>query len=529
MYRFKVVQGTALKPVRTNAALAKNIETIHDSFLRALQMNPALMEKNMALKLTIIGSGPGGHTAAFAAASAGAEVTLIERGHIGGTCLNQGCIPTKALRASTDALEAARRLSEYGIIMPGTPIPDLMAMQERKNKIVSALRAGLEKTAASHKIRLERGNARLISPTLVRVTRENGETIDIESERIILAMGSTPFDLPGMAPDNETILNSNQALELKNIPERLLIVGGGVIGCEFACIFQALGTKVTIVQGAERLLAAPGLDADISRLLQREMKKRKINVILGATVSGTEKNNGENVARLAPSSFVNPEVAATLPPIPEHVSFDKMLITVGRAANSKDMGLEEAGVALDSRGWVITDEYLRTSVPNIYAIGDILGPKCVMLAHVAAHEAFVTVANCLGGSEKMDYSVVPSGIFTSPEIASVGLSEEEAQKQGIVTASSTVLMRTLGKAHAMGEVTGQIKIVAEKEGGKLLGVHMMGAHATDIVGEAALALRLGATASDLAATIHAHPTLTEGVFEAAVQLAGWPYIKKNNA
>ncbi len=483
----------------------------------------------MALKLTIIGSGPGGHTAAFAAASAGAQVTLIERGHMGGTCLNQGCIPTKALRASADALDAARRLSEYGISMPGTPVPDFAAIQERKNKIVAALRTGLEKNMAAHKVRVERGDARLISPNLVRVVHQNGESTDIESDKIILAMGSKPFDLPGMAPDNETILNSNQALELAAIPKRLVIVGGGVIGCEFGCIFQSLGTEVTIVQGAERLLAAPGLDADISRLLQREMKKRKINVILGATVSGVEKNGAEKTALLAPSPFLAPEISAGLPSIPERVACDQVLVTVGRAANSKDMGLEEVGIKLDSRGWVVTDEHLRTSVPNIYAIGDILGPKYVMLAHVAAHEALIAVANCLGGAESMDYSVVPSGIFTSPEIASVGLSEEEAQKQGIVVATSTVLMRTLGKAHAMGEVAGQIKIVAEKEGGKLLGVHMMGAHATDIVGEAALALRLGATASDLAATIHAHPTLTEGVFEAAVQLAGWPYITKNNA
>lgn len=469
----------------------------------------------MSLRLTIIGGGPGGYTAAFAAARAGLSVTLVESDRIGGTCLNNGCIPTKTLRASADALELALRLSQFGITSQGAEV-DPVAVLARKEKVCATLRGGLEKACASLGVTLVRGRARVVGAALTEIFAEDGKTL-VESDRVIIATGSRPLDLPGLPLDHRHVLSSDDALRLDRVPTSLIIVGGGVIGCELAFIYQAFGAKVTVVEGQNRLLPLPSVDADMGTLLQREMKKRRIGCELGRTLKDLRVADGMARAVLGPSPFIDAPTPAQRKETP--LEAEAVLVTVGRAPNTAGLGLAEAGIAVDRRGWIETDERLQTSLPGVYAVGDALGPSKIMLAHVAAVEGLCAVRNCLGQDSRMDYSVVPSGIFTAPEIGCVGLTEAQAVEKGHDVRVATFQMRELGKAQAMNELPGLFKLVADAATGKLLGAHIAGAHATDLIAEAALALRMGASAKDVASTIHAHPTLAEGFYEAALSLA----------
>lgn len=469
----------------------------------------------MATRITIIGAGPGGYTAAFEAAKAGAEVTLIESGHLGGTCLNYGCIPTKTLKASAEALEIAHRAAEFGVAGVTEAKADMPAIVARKRRVTETLRGGLEKTCAKLKVNVVKGRGQVISAALVRVMQEDGTTVDVAGDKIILATGSSTLNLPSLPVDHTHILSSDDALEMDHVPARLLIVGGGVVGCELAFIYQTFGSKVTIVEGQTRLLPIPSVDEEMSKLLQREMKKKGIAVELCRTVNSTTVENGAVLAQLGPSPFLPPESVPESAKKAATLEADAVFVTVGRVPNTGGLGLAEAGIATDKRGFVQANDYLETNVPGIYAIGDLLGPTRIMLAHMAVAEAFIAVENCLGGHKAARYDVVPSGIFTSPELADVGLTEEQAKAQGMDVAVSLFQFRELGKAQAMGELPGVFKLVADKATGKLLGAHIAGAHATDLIAETTLALQLGATVKDLAHTIHAHPTLAEGIFEAA--------------
>ena len=467
-------------------------------------------------RITILGGGPGGYTAAFAAAKAGAAVTLIEPAGMGGTCLNSGCIPTKTLKASAEALETAHRLAEFGISGVGAAVADMAAIVARKDKVGQVLRGGLEKTCVNLKITLLRGQGKLVGGTTVRVALNDGGETVVEGDAVILATGSRSMDLPGLAVDHKHIISSDDALNLPTVPKRLLIVGGGVIGCEMAFIFRAFGSEVRIVEGQTRLLPLPAVDEEISKLILRETKKRGIATCLGATTTGVvPQADGSLAVGLGPSPFVDPQLAYKGE---DSTQADLVMVTVGRAPNSQDLGLTEAGVAMDARGWITVNERMETSAKNIYAVGDVLGPAKIMLAHVAAVEGLCAVANCLGGNEVMNYRVVPSGIFTSPEVGTVGMSEAEAKAKNIPVRTSLFQMRELGKAQAMGETAGLFKLICEEQSGKILGAHIAGAHASDLVAEAALAMQLGATAADLVNTIHAHPTLAEGLYEAAHSL-----------
>lgn len=470
----------------------------------------------MSLRLTVIGGGPGGYTAAFAAARAGMSVTLVESDRLGGTCLNNGCIPTKTLKASADALEVALRLSQFGIAGLGTPCADPAAVLARKEKVCATLRGGLEKACAALGVTLVRGRGRVLGAGLVEAATEEGPR-RIEGDRVIIATGSSALELPGLPVDHRHVLTSDDALALDRVPSSLVIVGGGVIGCELAFIYQAFGAKVTVVEGQNRLLPLPSVDADMAALLQREMKKRRIGCELGRTLKDLRVEGGTVKAVLGPSPFIAEPTPAQSKEAP--IEAEAVLVTVGRAPNTSGLGLAEAGIAVDGRGWIQADEYMATSLPGVYAVGDVLGPSKIMLAHVAAVEGLCAVRNCLGQDVRMDYAVVPSGIFTSPEVGCVGLTEAQAAAAGHEVRVATFQMRELGKAQAMNELPGMFKLVADAATGKVLGAHIAGAHATDLIAEAALALRMGASVRDIADTIHAHPTLAEGLYEAALSLA----------
>lgn len=469
----------------------------------------------MSRKVTVIGAGPGGYTAAMRAAQLGGEVTLIENDNVGGTCLNWGCIPTKALKATAEALVTARRLSDFGCLLDGEPQPDLAAIMARKNKIVADLTAGIRHALDHHKVRYVEGTAVLAAPNRVQVTGPDGSTTKVPGDRLILAPGSKPSSLPGLVLDGRKIISSNEALLLEEVPSEVVVVGGGVIGCEFAFILKELGAGVTVVEGLDRPVGLPSVDRDSSKTLQREIKKRKIKLHLNKTVARTEDLPGGRVrVVLGPSPFLKEIKEKDKKEI--SLEADLVLVSVGREYNTSGIGLEEIGIDLHPKGWIRANEKMETGVPGVYAIGDALGPEKIMLAHCASTEAFVAAENCLGGDRVMTYDQVPSGIFTFPEMADVGLTEDQARERGFDYRADTALFRDLGKAQAMGEVEGQVKIVSEAKTGRVLGVHIIGPHATDLIAEATLALKLGATVTDLASTIHVHPSLSEAIFETSL-------------
>ena len=337
-------------------------------------------------------------------------------------------------------------------------------------------------------------------------------------DKIILASGSQPMVFPAFPFDGTHILSSNDALTLKTIPESILIIGGGVIGCEFAFIFQALGSQVTVVEALPRIIGLPSVDEDCSTILQREMKKKKIRLYLDKTVEKTEIQNGRVKVTIGPSPFLKEVKEKDRKPI--EVEVQKVLVSIGRESNTEALGLKTMGLELDSRDWIKANERLETNIPGIYAIGDALGPSKIMLAHVASTEGIVAAENIMGHNRIMNYEVVPSAIFTFPEVANVGLTEPQARERGQEVRADSFPFRALGKPQAMGEIVGQVKIVSERKSRRILGVHIAGPHATDLIAEGTLAIQLGATVEDLAQTIHAHPTLAEALMETAHKAAG---------
>ncbi len=475
----------------------------------------------MAVRIAILGAGPGGYVAAVRAAQLGADVTVIEEDDLGGTCLNWGCIPSKVLINTANLLERVKKADEFGITIDNGVWPNMARLMERKDKVVQDQRKGILDLLRRHHIRYLKGTGYLKRKGLAAVRLSEGGEKEVPWDKLILAIGSKPYNPPTLPFDGEKILSSNHALCLQKVPESILIVGGGVIGCEFAFILSALGAKVTIVEALSRMLPLPGVDEDCSKVLQREMKKRKINFMVNRTVEGFSEVEGKLRVTIGPSPFLEKPNDKEKKPIFQTV--DKILVCIGRAPNTTNLeGIELLGVKVDKKGWVLTNERMESSASDVYAIGDLLGPSKIMLAHVASAEGMVAAENAMGGRSRMDYHAVPSAIFTSPEIASVGLTEVEAQEQGYQVRSDTVLFRTLGKAHAIGEIAGQAKIISERSTGKILGVHIIGPHATDLIAEGTLAIRTGCRVKDLAETIHAHPTLSEVMGEAAFRAIDKP-------
>ena len=456
----------------------------------------------MGQRIVILGAGPGGYVAAIRAAQLGGDVTVVEKEEVGGTCLNRGCIPTKALVSSAEALELVRHARNYGVEVEGEVAYSLGAMMERKAKVVATQVKGILGLFKSHGVRLVRGTGRFKDARTVVVESGEGGPEEISADAVIVATGSRPAVIPAFPVDEERILSSDGALALEEIPETLLIVGAGVIGCEFAFILHALGARVTMVEMMPR--AVPPADAEIAALLERELKKRKIKLHCGEKILGVEEGeDGLLVASLESG---------------KRISAHKVLVSIGRTFNTDDLGLDRAGVATGPRGEIRVNERMETNVPGVYAVGDVVGG--MMLAHEASAEGVVAVENALGRDRVMDYAVVPSAIFTMPEIGSVGLTEERAREAGAEVRVGRFPFRGLGKAHAMGEIVGLAKIVADARTDRILGVHVMGAHASDLVHEAAVLMRGGGTVRDMADTIHAHPTLSESLMEAAHAVHG---------
>jgi dihydrolipoamide dehydrogenase len=456
----------------------------------------------MTVKLTIIGAGPGGYVAAIRAAQKGARVTVVEGSEVGGTCLNWGCIPTKTLIASAEALEHARRTKGFGIEISGTVTYNLEKIRERKDTVISTQVKGIRGLFKSWGVSLIEGRGSLLSPDVVRVVQKDGTTMDVKSDKVIIATGSRPAKIPGFTFDGEGVITSDDAVQLKKVPKSLLIVGAGVIGSEFAFIYRAFGAEVSIVEMMPRALSTE--DEEMAGIIEREFKKAKIKVITNVKVEKVEKAAGDMMVVTLSNG--------------QQVKAEMILVSIGRSLNSENIGLKGAGVAVGRRGEIIVNEKMETTVPDIYAIGDVTGKN--LLAHVASYQGHVAVENALGGDEKMDYAIVPAGIFTMPEIGSVGLREQQAVEKGMKVRVGRFQYRTLGKAHAMGEITGMVKVIADEATDKVLGMHICGAHATDMIHEGALAMKMGATAKDLGNMIHAHPTLAEAIMEAAEDVHG---------
>jgi dihydrolipoamide dehydrogenase len=448
-------------------------------------------------QLSILGSGPGGYVAAIRAAQLGAKVCVIEKDEVGGTCLNWGCIPTKTLIASAQLLDKLQQAAELGIEIQGTIHPDFAKMLARKNKVVSINVGGIKSLFKSYNIELIKGTGKLFNPQNILVTLSDGSARQITTDKIIIATGSRPADLPNLTLDGKDIISSDGALNLPELPKSMLIVGAGVIGCEFAFLFQTLGVQLTVVELMPRSLTTE--DEEISQLLERQFKKRKIPLLTNTQVTSVNKlANGLNQVQLSNGTTVEVE---------------KILVSVGRKVNSDNLGLAELGIQQNQKGAIIVNEKMETNIPGIYAIGDVIGK--LMLAHLASAEGIIAAENATGGNRTMDYRVTPWGIFTNPEIGRVGLTEKEASAKGYQLKLGRFPFRALGKAHAVNEIDGLVKIISDSATDKILGVHIFGVHATELIHEAAAAMQFGATATDLGRMIHIHPTFAEAIGEAA--------------
>lgn len=456
---------------------------------------------NDAFDCVVIGAGPGGYVAAITAAQAGLKTALIEEREAGGTCLNRGCIPSKALLSAAEIVNQIRHANQFGIHVDNFSI-DYPAMVQRKDSVVRSIRDGLNGLIRSNKITVFSGRGSLISSTEVKVLGETPSVIKARS--IILATGSEPRAFPGIpfSPSSPRILCSTGVLNLKELPQKLAIIGGGVIGCEFASLFHTLGSKVTVIEASQQILALN--NPDISKTMLDKFSRQGLRFILGASVSAIQ-DMGDRV-RITING--NDE------------EYDYVLVSIGRRLNTENIGLDKAGVICDERGVIPTDSTMRTNIPNIYAIGDITGQW--QLAHVASHQGIVAARNIAGHRDEIDYSAVPSVIFTFPEVATVGLSPSVAQQQGIPVKITKFPFRAIGKAVAMGEADGFAAIISHETSQQILGAYVIGPHASSLISEITLAVRNELTLPCIYETIHAHPTLAEVWAESALLAVDTP-------
>ena len=453
--------------------------------------------------LVVIGAGPGGYVAAIRAAQLGLSVAVVEKDQPGGVCLNWGCIPSKAILTSAEMYEDLKHGERYGIKVSGLSF-DYPQVIKRSRQVAGRLAKGVEYLLKKNKVPLLKGAGRLEAKNRVVIEASGQEAQQVEAERIVIATGSRERTLPGLEVDGKQVLTSYEALTEQAIPESIVIIGGGAIGVEFAYIYSTFGSRVTIVEMEKQLL--PGVDSEIVQELEHSFKKKGIEILTQTMFHRLEKYPGRVELIL--------DNAGTL----KERTTNKVLVAVGRAPISADLGLEEAGVEID-RGYIQVNEQLQTANTAIYAIGDVNGPP--LLAHAASEEGIAAVEYMTGEREKgLDSSRIPACIYCQPQVAVFGLNEEQAQAQGYEVKVGRFPFRALGKALASGHDEGMVKLVVEKEYGEILGCHIIGRGATDLIAEVGLARTLEATTAELRETVHAHPTLSEAIMEAALDAEG---------
>jgi dihydrolipoamide dehydrogenase len=450
--------------------------------------------------VVVLGGGPGGYAAALYGAAAGLSVGLVEEDRVGGTCLHRGCIPAKELLQTAEVLRTVRTAGEYGVNV-GEPTLDLKVALARKQQVVDRLTSGTETLLKGRKVTTFNGRGIVLAANRHRVAVSDGT--EIEGDALVLATGSYPRSLPGLNFDGTRILSSDHVLELTDVPERVLIVGGGAIGCEFASYLVDVGSQVTLVEALPRLL--PGVDRACSDVVTRAFKKRGIDVHTGATLASIEGTRELTVEFAVGDG--------------EHrVTVDQTVISIGRSPRTSGVGLEHSGVVLDEAGYVQVDDHMRTAIDGVYAVGDIV--RTPALAHVAFAEAILVVKDILGEPAlPIDYDRVPWGIYCHPEVAYAGLTEEQARDRGYDVITSSHRFAGDGRAMIIGETDGLVKIVAERDG-PILGVHIAGPWATELIAEGYLAVNWEATPQDVATYVHPHPTLSEMFGETALAMTG---------
>ncbi len=458
---------------------------------------------DLEAQVVVLGSGPGGYTAAFRAADLGLDTILIEKGKIGGVCLNVGCIPSKALLHAAKVIEEAKSMSSHGIQF-GTPEIDIDSLRSWKDSIVGNLVGGLTGMSKQRKVRVVEGYGEFLDPFHFRVVCEDGNSKTIKFEKAIIAAGSVPFSLPFL-PDDPRIVDSTGALELRSRPKKMLVIGGGIIGLEMATVYHALGAEITVVEMLKGLMM--GADRDVVRPFEKWVSKRYENIWLETRVTKViASKEGLLVTFEGKSSPSEPQL------------YDLILSSVGRVPNGLKISANKAGVAVDERGFISTDSQMKTNVSHIFAIGDIVGQP--MLAHKATHEGKVAAEVCAGMKSHFDARVIPSVAYTDPEVAWVGLTEEQAKADGIAYGKGVFPWAASGRSLALGRDEGMTKVIFDEQTNQILGVAIVGPSAGDLIAEGALAIEMGCDASDIGSTIHPHPTLSETVAMAAEAFEG---------
>lgn len=455
-----------------------------------------------AYDLIIIGAGPGGYVCAIRASQLGMKVAMVEkRTTFGGTCLNVGCIPSKALLHASELYdEAGHSFGKMGIGVE--PKLDLAKMLTFKDEAVKGNTDGVAFLLRKNKVDHFHGTGRIKAPGIVEVTFMNGETQDVDAKSIVIATGSAVAKLPGVEIDEESVVSSTGALSLPKVPKRMLVIGAGVIGLELGSVWRRLGAEVTVVEYLDRIL--PGTDAEVAKTLQRILSKQGMIFKLGNKVTGIKKNGAAQVVTVEPAQGGEAET----------IEADVVLVAIGRIPYTEGLGLGDAGVSLDKRGRVIVDEHYQSSAPGIYAIGDVIqGP---MLAHKAEDEGIAVAEILAGQAGHVNYGVIPVVVYTAPEMASVGKSEEELKADGVAYNVGKFPFTANGRAKANQQTDGFVKILADATTDRVLGVHIIGANASEMIAEGAVLMEFGGSAEDLARTCHPHPTLTEAVKEAAL-------------